>query len=214
MSNLDKRKLLAIIGFLLILAFAGGVKYAGMSKAAGKTGDILLDQPAAVAESSDQEEDAEREIEVYVTGEVEKPGVYQMKTGDRVHDALNLAEPGEDANLKMINLARKLQDEEAIVVPSVYDTDAAAAGQIPGTSLADSAGIAAASAKTQGKININTASAQVLDEELPGIGPALAERIVDYRSSNGGFKKIEDLMDVSGIGEKRFEDLKDVISVR
>lgn len=210
--NWDQRKLLAVFGLLLILAFAGGVTYAGMRKAPADAEKTLLDQPAVDGESPVQKEQSQN-IEVYITGEVNKPGVYQVKTGDRVHEALDLAQPTEEANLKVINLARKLQDEEAIVVPSIHDAALNTPAMQEGQSLDTSGGIHAEDA-AQGKVNINTASVQELDEKLSGIGPTLAGRIVDYRNSNGGFQQIEDLMQVSGIGEKRFADLKDSVSVR
>jgi competence protein ComEA len=118
------------------------------------------------------------------------------------------------ADLKNLNLARKLEDGEAVVVSSLAD----AAGNVVegGDSPAQvQAGTGNKSVRVgTGKVNINTASPQELDEKLPGIGPALAQRIVDYRTSQGRFGSIEDIKEVSGIGDKKYEAIKDLITVQ
>ncbi|HHW61911.1 MAG TPA: ComEA family DNA-binding protein [Syntrophomonadaceae bacterium] len=201
--DLERRYLAAIGIFLLLLSFGIGYKYSSW-KMQGQEGEVLSLQEEELQEK-DQSEAGK--IEVYITGEVSKPGVYTMKEGDRVHKLIDLAMPTEKADLAMINLARRLADEEAIIVPARGE-----AGQImPGDAAQSSAAMMGADT---GKININTASAAEMSEHLPGIGPKLAERIVDYRTRNGGFKNIEQICEVSGIGEKRYEQIKDLICVR
>ena len=103
-------------------------------------------------------------------------------------------------------MARVLQDGEPIVIPGP---------EAEMQSVTDSAGIVSGSdGMSQGLVNINTADVSLLDEKLPGIGPALAQRIVDYRTANGPFARVEDVKNVSGIGDKKFEDLKNLITVR
>ncbi|MCL2336055.1 MAG: helix-hairpin-helix domain-containing protein, partial [Firmicutes bacterium] len=156
-----------------------------------------------------------QEIKVYVTGEVQHPGVYILEAGARVVDAVNMAGPTEKADLEHLNLAAPLQDGLTYPVPSKDQLNAQppAAGEGSGAAvLSPPAGPAGAVAGAPGLININTAGQAQL-EELPGIGPALAQRIIDYRTKNGPFLSAEDIMSVSGIGEKRYEQLKDLITV-
>lgn len=142
-----------------------------------------------------------QEIQVYVGGAVVSAGVYHLLEGDRVHQALALAVPLPNADLRYLGMARELIDGESILVPEIPP---AGADQVEGSPSQSDAG---------SKININRASSAELDAALEGIGPGLAQQIVDYRNSKGPFKKIEDLKKVGGIGEKRYEAIKDRISV-
>jgi len=144
---------------------------------------------------------------VYVCGNVKNPGVYELKLGDRINDAINLAGgalPKSDLNL--INLAEKVADGQKIYVPKV--------GESIDLSLTENKTSSSMSAygrdNTNGKININTASKEQL-KTLYKIGDKLAQRIIEYRQKNGGFKNIEELKNVSGIGEKIYEAIKDSI---
>lgn len=142
-------------------------------------------------------------IVVHVAGAVHKPGVYSFPSGSRVGDAIIAAggaAPGADIN--SINLARPLADGERVWIPRKGETP-------PPEASGASAGPGGAAG---GKVNINAASAAQL-EDLPGIGPALAERIVEYRTQHGPFRTIRDLMKVTGIGEKKFAALEDYVTV-
>jgi len=144
-------------------------------------------------------------VAVHIGGAVRNPGLYYHDPSSRVADAIQSAGgPTADADLDAINLASRVTDGLKIVVPSRVNKEnsmvAADSGQSSGTS------------ESGGKININTASAREL-EELPGIGEVLAERIVSFRETNGPFKSIEEIKKVSGIGEKKFESIRDLIVV-
>lgn len=140
-------------------------------------------------------------IEVYICGEVNKPGVYKMTDGDRINDLIKVAGGfTEKADLESVNLAIKLKDEDFIKVPSKIKTEF-----INGTVINNQE-------NKQQKININTAEIEEL-KTLPRVGDALARRIIDYRNKNGRFNRIEDIKNVSGIGEKMFENIKDLICV-
>ncbi len=148
------------------------------------------------------------EVVVYVSGGVNKPGVYKLAQGSRVVDAVSLAggfAPGADA--ARINLALHLKDEMQVNVP--YALNAAVAGSTTNPGTAANSG---ATNNYNDKININTASAADLDK-LPGIGPALAERIAQYRTANGPFNDLADLKKVPGIGEAKYNQFKDKISL-
>ncbi|MDM8270391.1 ComEA family DNA-binding protein [Thermophilibacter provencensis] len=139
---------------------------------------------------------------VHVDGAVGAPGVYELAEGSRVNDAV-LAAGGlrDDANTASINLAASLSDGEKIHVPSEDEAVASSASSTGGTESNDSA-----------PININTADVATLDE-LPGVGESTARAIVEDREANGPFTAPEDLMRVSGIGEKKFARLEAMICV-
>lgn len=205
--DIDKRYLWAAAALLLILVFAGGMKYAELRGQKLGEQEIILNQAAAEKEVGEQQQ--EDIIQVYVTGAVAKPGVYRLEPEARVYEALDMAGALPTANLKNINLALKLEDGQAIMVPAVGEQTADNILGGIGTG-----GLSISNPNSRGKVNINSASAQELDEKLPGIGPTIAQRIVEYRTSQGSFSKIEDLTEVSGIGDKKFTELKDLITVR
>jgi len=139
-------------------------------------------------------------INVYVTGEVNNPDVYALPLNAIVKDAVTAAGGATaDADLDRINLATKLTDQMQVYVPR------------QGEAAPPPSNGSTPNAPTE-KININTANAEELDK-LPGIGPSLAKAIIDYRTKNGPFNKIEDINDVKGIGDALFEKIKDQITV-
>lgn len=140
-------------------------------------------------------------IYVHVLGAVASPGLFLLKDGDRAVDAVSAAGGfTATADQAQLNLARRLVDGEQIYVPNVGESAPAAPG---------GAGVAGQPA---GKVNLNTADEATL-ETLPRVGPAMAKRILDWRKTNGRFSSIEDLMGVTGVGDKTFEGLKDLITV-
>jgi competence protein ComEA len=135
----------------------------------------------------------EPEIFVDVTGAVNKPGVYTLTGKSRVIDAIKAAgDSAPGADLSTINLARVLNDGEQIYVDST---------------IVNSRGVRVSKAVRSGPININRATARQLDA-LDGVGPVIAQRIVDYRKINGSFLTIDDLQKVSGIGAAKFAQIK------
>jgi len=146
---------------------------------------------------------ANQTIVVHVAGAVEKPGVYEMQEGERIYQAIEKATPKAEADINLLNLASRLSDGQKIVVPKKGEG-------LPSAST--SQGVAPAGEGNAEKISLNQATKEEL-KQLPSIGDKRADDIIAYRESHGGFKKIEDLKEVSGIGEKTYDKLKDKVSL-
>jgi len=145
-------------------------------------------------------------IKAYICGEVKNPGVYEIENGVRIIDLLEIAGgQAENACLEIINLAQVISDGQRIYIPSreeIGDSDS-----LFFTNDSNDYG-----SSTAGPVNINTANSKEL-ESLPGIGPVIANNIIEYRSRNGSFKKKEELKNVSGIGEKKYEEIEKFVSI-
>lgn len=181
---------LAATGILLLQA--GGTE-AGTTAPAPPT-----EFPAVSATSSAP---GSGDLVVSVVGAVERPGLVTLSPGARVDDALRDAGPRPEADLVALNLAQRLSDGQQLVVPVVGEP-AGAAG-------------AAASAEPSasgGGVSLNSATAEELTE-LPGVGPATAAAIVAHRESTGGFRAVDELLDVKGIGPAKFESLQDAVTL-
>lgn len=147
-----------------------------------------------------------RTVVVHVGGAVADPGVRELAEGSRVQDAVDASGGfAEGAASDALNLARVLSDGEQVVVPTLEEA--------AGAQGADAAGAGASSGSAAGgRVNINRATAAELDT-LPGVGPSTAEKIVADREANGPFATTEDLKRVSGIGDKKYEELADLVCV-
>ena len=149
-------------------------------------------------------------IKVHITGEITSPGLYELDQGSRINDLILLSGgQSENADLNKVNLAYELSDGEKIYIPSIFDEDTAYIYNDAGENVSE---------KNQDfsnntKIDINKATAEDL-QKISGIGPSLAEKITNYRNSNGKFSSIEELKNISGIGDKKFESIKEYITVK
>lgn len=140
-------------------------------------------------------------VVVHVGGAVARPGVYEMPKGARVNDAVALAGGAQaEADLDAVNLASRLSDGQRIYIPKKGQPAPAVVGDEFGAGQADS------------PLDLNSATVEELDK-LPGVGKVLAKRIVDYRASHGGFRSVEELQRVDGIGSRKFQELKDKVRV-
>ncbi|MDT4991638.1 MAG: competence protein ComEA [Actinoplanes sp.] len=157
----------------------------------------------AAAETPLDKPSAGPEVVIAVAGKVRKPGLVRLPAGSRVADALRAAggaDPGVDVAL--LNLARKVVDGELILIGVSAPPGVAMAPAVPG----------AAGGAPHGPVNLNTATLADLDT-LPGVGPVLAQRILAARDAQGGFRSVSDLRKVDGIGDSRYEQIKDLVTV-
>ena len=197
MIVLDRKQQITIIVIAAIILFAAGHRVAGWYKSQNSS------TPETVIKDN---YGSSREIAVHVSGAVERPGVYKFAREARVSDALDKAVPQSDADILGLNLARLLKDGEKIEVPGkVVDQKES----VNNGAVTPRKPVAAAA---RARVNINRAGAGEL-ESLPGLGPALAERVINYRKDKGLFTSEEELKNVSGIGEKKYQKIKDLISV-
>ena len=161
----------------------------------------------------DQEVDdniIENKIVIHITGEVEEEGVIELEKGARISDAIEEAGgTTEEADLSNVNLAYSLSDGQKVKIPNINEKDEEII--VVEEKAGDNIIIEENKSKEE-KININKA-AQTEIETLPGIGPSTALKIINYRNEHGKFKNIEDIKNVSGIGDSKFENIKEYICV-
>lgn len=204
----------ASFGFALA---GGGGSLIERSGTAQGSGDGATREPIAEGSATDSSDAGDRaadplEIVVDVGGAVRNPSVVRLTEGARVADAI-LAAGGlaDDADASGVNQAALVADGQKVLVPRVGEAASALNVETgSGTPAGAQTGLSAAA--SSGLVNINSASADQLDA-LPGVGPSTAQAIIEDRERNGPFKGIEDLMRVSGIGEKKFEKLRSSICV-
>jgi len=187
----------AVIGGVLLLLVGIGSFVSKKEEAVEETEAVVT---TVLAEKTEESTTLEAVIFVDIKGAVKKPGVYQMKVGDRVKDAIDAAGGlTAEADSQKVNLAQRVEDQMVIVVPKVGEE----AEAIP-------AGVTSKETSKEGKVNINTATVEEL-KTLKGVGEKKAEAIIEYRKKNGSFKTKEDLIKVRGIGKKLFESFEERI---
>jgi competence protein ComEA len=189
LAEFSPRALKVTISLIAVVAFGTYVFSSGSSS----TNTVTIEKPEGQIEST--EEIQSPKIYVHVAGSVKAPGIYQLDSGTRVYDAV-LAAGGftAKANQASVNMARALTDGEQLLISSGVSSSVFEGGV------------------TSSLMSLNQASSSQL-EDLPGVGPALAGRIIDWREANGGFKAKEDLLNVAGIGDKLFASVKDLVTL-
>ena len=191
-----------VVGLAVLLvgaaAVAGVVWWTGLARP-GTSPAAVPSPPALTSPTA-----TPSTVTVHVTGSVAAPGLVELPGGSRVADALTAAGGARgDADLDALNLARLLIDGEQLHVPAVGETATAAPSGAPS---------AAGAWRADGLLDLNLATEADLDE-LPGIGPVLAARIIDWRDANGPFTDVAQLREVSGIGDATFEELAPLVTV-
>lgn len=198
MNNINKNKLV-IIGIIIlmivvILLYAFSLK----EQNTNNYQELEINENKIENDSEIKKE----KIKVHIAGSVVNEGIIELEEGDRIADAIKEAGgTTADANLNKINLAYKLQDGQKIYIPNQNEEDEQNDNEDIITNINET-----------NKININTATQTEL-EVLPGIGPSTAIKIINYRNTNGKFKKIEDIKNVPGIGEAKFQNIEEQITV-
>lgn len=202
MKNFDK-KLLIIFIFLFIIICISIYFFTKDDQI-----ETVFQNEFYISPNSTENQNTTAEIIVHIDGEVVKPGIVSLPTEARITDAISAAGGlTELADTSKINLAYSLQDGQKVYIPSINDTQVE-------TYIQNDAGdnVIVQDSSSSSLININSATQSELDS-LPGIGPSTASKIIDYRNKNGDFKNIEDLMNVSGIGEAKFNNIRDYICI-
>jgi competence protein ComEA len=219
--GLERRGVLALTVLLVVVA-----AFAVQHFWAGRTESVRAPEVVRAAQSYGQEERGEEsvpavpagapsavgtaaaEIVVDVSGKVREPGIHRLPAGSRVADALRAAggvRPG--TNTDGLNRARFLVDGEQVVVGG--SAPASVPGSGGGPAVGGATGSVAGAAPTA-PVPLNTATVDQLDT-LPGVGPVLAQHIIDYRTQHGGFRSVDELREVNGIGDRRFADLRNLV---
>lgn len=211
---LENKTLVAVLGTILVML----IGFFAWSNVTKTTADAQSDLPALSttfsASSSASDLKTERsssqtetqKVFVDVKGAVKNEGVYELSSGSRVTDVVKLAGGfTEDADKKSVNLAEKVTDEAVIYVARVGEN-------VAPTTTNSQANDSAQQEESSDKINLNTATLAEL-QTISGIGAKRAQDIIDYRDANGGFSSVDDLANVSGIGEKTLEKLKSEVTV-
>lgn len=199
-----------VAGFIWYRLGAGGSSAAPTARHAPATSAPAATGPASGSPATGGSPSAAKRgerVTVHVAGAVANPGVYDLGAGARVIDAIEAAGGGvPDADLNRLNLAAKVTDGQRVLVQRVGEAAPA------GPSSGGGSGSGGSATDPSGLVNLNSATQAEL-EELPGIGPTLAEAIIAERERRGGFRSVNELRDVRGIGEKRFADLRDKVTI-
>lgn len=202
--NKEKKIKLALTIAIGIIVIVGIIKAVDIYYEKNNTDQISISN---FIENETEDEKDNTKIKVYITGEVKNQGVIELEEGDRIADAIEKAGgQTEQASLKNVNLAYQLEDGQKIYIPNINDTE---------TEIIDdgASGVVDDATIKQTVVNINKADEKEL-QSLNGIGESLATSIVKYRKENGKFETIEDLKNVPGIGDSKFENIKEYIKVK
>lgn len=217
MQNINlKTKIIIAVG-AIIIAITVGIYFYKTTKDNSEieiTEDNLTTNTAV--ENSNETVEENNTIVVHITGEVNYPGVVVLKEGARVVDAIEAGGGETDgADLSSLNLAYMLSDGEKIYVPNKEETSRESQEREYITSAKDNSEQSENGAKSTGtnfKININTAKQEELTQ-ITGVGESTAKKIIEYRTQNGKFKSIEDIKNIPGIGDSKFNAMKEEITV-
>lgn len=208
-----------IILIILIALICGIIAYAVMSNNSEYEEQDILEQNTIGNKIENKIENnienEKRKIVIHITGQVKNPGLVYLDEGARIADAIKEAGGStKDAALDKVNLAYVLEDGQKIYIPNKNEKISEIQYIITdsGENVLKDTGKESNVKGGIKKVNINSANQEEL-ETLPGVGPALAVRIIEYRNSNGKFEKVEDVQNVKGIGDSKFTNIKEYICI-
>lgn len=163
----------------------------------------------------DMKSNENKDIKVYISGEVKSPGVISISNNGRLIDAVDkLGGLTSNADLNRVNLALKIEDGNHYIIPKIgEEINVGDTNTNQNMNNNNNSSLEVTNNTSNSKVNINTASEAELDS-LPGVGEVTAKKIIDYRNENGKFSSIEDIKNVKGIGDNKFEDIKDSITTQ
>jgi len=214
LDNLTKKQKIIVIAIAGIVAI--GIMYFIYNKNQVKE-DINIENEILVNSVITNENNTNDDIVIiHITGSVKNPGIVKLKEGSRIEDAIEAAGGlTENADITKVNLAYIVEDGTKIKIPSASEEDIGDDDIIDsksGDNIIIEENTVSSNNSTQ-TININKATEKEF-ETLPGIGPSLASKIIEYRNQNGKFGSIEDIKNVNGIGDSKYEKIKDLITVK
>jgi competence protein ComEA len=168
--------------------------------------DLKTNEQQVKQQKQEKKSTSNENITIFISGEVKEPGVVTIAGNKRLSDAIDkLGGFTSEANLNKINLAMKIEDEKHYIIPKIGE-------DVENTPKDTEESKSVESKSEDSKININTANIQELDA-LPGVGEATANKIISYRDEKGKFNNIEEIKNVNGIGDKKYEDIKEMINI-
>ena len=225
--NLKQKKIIAIILIILVI-IAYYYLYLKNSTEEISNQDLEVNNTQASNQTNETEKEGEETIVVHVSGAVNIEGIVELDSGSRIANAIEKAGGvKENADMTNINLAYSLEDGMKIHIPTKEETEAnknnenmidesyvtSSSGGVSSKEDINSTQGNSSTSTSSKKVNINTATQEELDT-LPGIGPSIASKIIDYREQNGKFNSIEEIKEVSGIGDAKYEKIKDSITIK
>ncbi len=227
MYQFNKKQKIIIVVILSVIIIAFLYYIYAKDKSTFVPSEELEVENITEKETEETKEEESQKIIVHVSGEVNKEGIVELEVGSRISDAIDKAEGlAENADTKEINLAFKLEDGMKIYIPKIGEEKSEEVQESTSDEtskyITSTSGVVDSQDENTennngksitGKVNINTASQTEL-ETLPGIGPATSSKIISYREENGKFESIEELKEVSGIGDAKFENIKELICVK
>lgn len=211
MKKLNKNQKIVILVIVIIIIIS--ISYYSYTKENIEYEELSVINQTNTVNSEETEKEINK-IKVHISGAVEKEGVIELESNSRIADLIEKAGGiKQNAYMKEVNLASKLEDGEKVYIPTKeeYEKDKK---QETATNIviSNKQELVTGNKQSSNKININTATQEQLDN-LPGVGASTAQKIINYRKENGKFKKKEDLKNVSGIGDSKYNQLKDLIEI-
>ncbi len=225
--NLKQKKIIAII-LIIVVLIAYYYLYLKNSTEEISNQDLEVNNTQESNQTNETEKETEETIVVHISGAVNIEGIVELEAGSRIANAIEKAGGvKENADMTDINLAYPLEDGMKIHIPTKEETEAnknnenmideryiiSSSGGVSSKEDTNSIQGSSKSTTSNAKVNINTATQEELDT-LPGIGPSIASKIIDYREQNGKFNSIEEIKEVSGIGDAKYQKIKDSITIK